>query len=100
MLLVAFLALEMVLHFALIARFGVKGNEPFLIFGVIYAALTLAVWFGVPYALWLTLALALIGLVGLTATFGKPQRDKTMDRVIWVVDAAGIVVTAALLFWH
>jgi hypothetical protein len=98
MLLVALLALNAVLHLALVARFGVKTNEPFLIFGVIYAALAVIVWLGVSYALWITLILSVIGLVGLTVTFGKPQRDKTMDRAIWGVDAAGIVVTAILLF--
>ena len=100
MLLVSLLALDTVLHFALVARFGAKENEPFLIFGVVYAVLTLAVWFALPYALWVTLVLALIGLVGLTVTFNKPQRDKMMDRVIWIVDAAGIVLTAILLFGY
>jgi hypothetical protein len=41
-----------VLHALLIARFGTKGNEPFLIFAAVDAALALAVYFAVPYVLW------------------------------------------------
>jgi hypothetical protein len=53
----------------------------------------------VPYALWATLALSLFGIVGLTVTFNKVPRDKTLDRVIWVVDAAIVLLSAYLLFF-
>ena len=98
--LVALLALDTVLHGGVIARFGTKGNEPFLIFAFIDAALALAVYFAVPYALWATLALSLFGIVGLTVTFNKVPRDKTLDRLIWAVDAVIIVSAAYLLFAH
>lgn len=99
LLLVALLALDTVLHVVVIGRFGTKGNEPFLIFALVDAALTLAVYFAVPYALWATLVLSLVGIVGLTVTFNKVPRDKTLDRVVWVVDAAIVLVSAYLLFF-
>ncbi len=91
--------LDAILHGTLIYRFGVKGNEPFAIFGVIYVLLALALFFDVPYAVWATLVLGAVGLVGLTVTFNKVPRDKTLDYVIWVVDAAGVLYAAYLLFF-
>ncbi len=96
--LVALLVLDAVLHAIVIYRFGVKGNEPFLIFALIDAALAVAVYLAVPYALWATLALSLFGIVGLTVTFNKVPRDKTLDKTIWAVDAAIIACAAFLLF--
>lgn len=63
-------------------------------------AKTLAVLFAVPDALWATLALAIIGFVGLTATFNKVARDKTLDKAVWAVDALGILYAACLVFLH
>ncbi|NJL88341.1 MAG: hypothetical protein HC886_24120 [Leptolyngbyaceae cyanobacterium SM1_1_3] len=63
-------------------------------------ALAIAAFLAVPYVLWAVLVLSAIGIVGLTATFGKPQRDKTLDRIIWVVDLAIIVLVAYLLFFQ
>lgn len=98
LLLVTLLAVDAVLHGLLISRFGVKGNEPFLIFAGIDAALALALFFAVPYALWATLALSVFGIIGLTVTFNKVPRDKTLDKIIWVVDAGIVVLAAYLLF--
>jgi hypothetical protein len=92
------LAVDAVLHAALIYRFGTPQNVPFLIFVFVDAALALAVIFAVPYALWATLVLSAFGLIGLTVTFNGPQREKSLDRVIWVVDAAIVLYTAYLLF--
>ena len=50
---------------------------PFLIFAFVDVALAIAVFFVVPYALWATLALSAFGLVGLTVTFNKPDREKS-----------------------
>ncbi len=100
LILVALLVLDTLLHALVIARFGVRGNEPFLIFAFVDAALAIMVYFAVPYALWATLALSLFGIIGLTITFRKVPRDKTVDRVIWVVDAAIILSAAYLLFAH
>jgi len=100
LLLAALLVLDAALHAGVIARFGVKGNEPFLIFAIIDAALAVAVYLAVPYSLWATLALTLFGIAGLTVTFNKVPRDKTLDRVIWAVDAAIILAAIYLLFVH
>lgn len=96
--LVVLLALDAVLHGFLIFRFGTEQNVPFLIFAFVDAALALAIFFALPYALWATLALSAFGLVGLTVTFSKPDREKSLDRVIWVVDAAIVLYAAYLLF--
>ncbi len=58
MVLAAALALNAALHGALVARFGVKGNEPFLAYTFIYAALAVIVALAVPYALWAVLVFA------------------------------------------
>lgn len=97
-LLVLLLALDAVLHGFLIYRFGTNQNVPFLIFALVDAILAIAVFLAWPYALWATLALSAFGLAGLTATFNKPDREKSIDRVIWVVDAVIVVCAAYLLF--
>ena len=91
--------LDAVLHATLIGRFGVKGNEPFLVYAVVYAALAIALFLAVPYVLWAMLILAVIGLVGFTLTFNKVPRDKTFERVIWGVDALTVLGTIWLLFF-
>ena len=92
------LVLDALLHAVLIARFGTGQNAPFLVFAVIYAALAVAVFMVLPYSLWATLVLSSVGLVGLTVTFNKPQREKGLDRVIWVVDALIMLDSLYLLF--
>lgn len=97
--LVLLLALDAVLHATVIGRFGTKDNNmPFLIFAVVDAALAIAAYLALPYSLWATLLLSAFGLLGLTITFNKPQRDKLLDKIIWVVDAAIVAVAAYLLF--
>ena len=96
--LLALLVLNAVLHAVLIARFGTASNQPFLVFAIVYAVLAVITWLAVPYALWAVLVLAVIGLVGLTVTFNKPIRDKTLDRIIWVADVAVVLWTLYLLF--
>ena len=98
MLLALLLALDAALHAYLVYRFGTDQNVPVLIYAFIDAALALAVFFAVPYAVWATLALTALGIVGLTVTFNKAQREKTLDRVIWVVDALIIFCALYLLF--
>jgi len=98
-LLICLLAANALLHGAVIARFGVRGNnQPFLVFGLVYAALAVAVSLSVPYAIWGVFVLSIVGVVGLTLTFNKPVRDKTFDKLIWVLDAAIILFTGYLLF--
>lgn len=98
-LLIALLVANAILHGIVIARFGVRnGNQPFLLFAFVYAALAIAAYLAVPYALWAVLLLAVIGIVGLTVTFNKPVRDKTLDKAIWLLDAAAILYAGYLLF--
>jgi hypothetical protein len=86
------------LHAYVVYRFGTNENMPFLIYAVIDVVLAVAVFFAVPFALWATLVLSAVGIVGLTVTFKKPQRDKTLDYVIWVIDALIVLGAIYLLF--
>lgn len=97
-LLLALLGANAILHGSVVARYGVRNhNQPFLVFAFVYAALAIAVYLAVPYALWAVLLLAVIGIVGLSVTFKKPIRDKTLDKLIWLLDAAVILYAAYLL---
>jgi hypothetical protein len=98
LLLAAMLAVAAILHGIIIARFGVKGNEPPLVFGIVYAALAVAVFLAMPYAVWAMLILTLVGIAGLTAAFKRIAHEKSIERVIWVLDAAVIAVAAYLIF--
>ena len=98
-LLLTLLTTNAVVHGIVVARFGLRNNnQPFLIFAIVYAALAIAVYLSVPYALWVVLLLAVIGILGLSLTFNKPVRDKTLDKLIWLLDATVILYTAYLLF--
>ncbi len=96
--LVAFLFLNAVLHGLLVMRHGAAANKPFVLFTVVYAALGAMVLAGIPYALWITLALSVIGFVGLSVTFNQPDREKSLDKMIWVADLAVVLLTLYLLF--
>lgn len=98
-LLLTLLAANAIVHGIVVARFGVRNNnQPFFVFAFVYAALAIAVYLSMPYALWVVLLLAVIGIVGLSITFNKPVRDKTLDKLIWLLDAATILCTGFLLF--
>ncbi len=98
--LASLLFFDAALHAFVIYRFGLgdRNNTPFLIYAVVDLALAVAVFFAWPYALWATLILSAIGIIGLTVTFNKPQREKTMDKVIWLVDAMIVIGAIYLLF--
>jgi len=98
-LLLALLTTNAIVHGIVVARFGVRNNnQPFLIFAIVYAALAIAVYLSMPYALWAVLLLGVIGILGLSITFNKPVRDKTLDKIIWLLDAIVVLYTAYLLF--
>ena len=98
-LLLTFLIANAIMHGIVVACFGVRNNnQPFLIFAIVYAALAIVVYLSVPYALWAVLLLAAIGILGLSITFNKPVRDKTLDKIIWLLDAIVVLYTAYLLF--
>lgn len=93
------LALNAIVHGIVVARFGVRdNNQPFLIFALIDAALAVAVLLAVPKALWAVLILSIIGIIGLTVTFNKPQREKTLDKLIWALDAGTVLCAGYLLY--
>lgn len=97
--LIGLLAANALLHGAVIVRFGVRANnQPFLVFGLVYAVLAVAVYLSVPHILWAAFVLSLVGIVGLTLTFNKPVRDKTFDKLIWLLDIAIVLFTGYLLF--
>ena len=88
-----------IMHGIVVSRFGIRNNnQPFLMFAIVYAALAIAVYLSVPYALWMVLLLAVIGILGLSITFNKSIRDKTLDKIIWLLDATVVLYTAYLLF--
>jgi hypothetical protein len=95
------LLVDSLLHASVIYRFGIadRSNVPFLVFAVIDLLLAAAVFLAWPYAVWATLILSVAGIVGLTVTFNKPQREKTLDRVIWAVDALIVITAIYLLFF-
>ncbi len=92
------LAIDAALHALLVYRFGIKENMSFFVYVFIDAALAVAVLLHLPYVLWLALVLSVIGFVGLTVRFNQPQRDKTIDKGIWVADLAAIACAIYLLF--
>lgn len=94
----AFLALNAALHALIVARFGVKGNEPPLAFGIAYAGLAVLTSTGVPYALWVTLIVSVAGVVGLTVNWAKIPHEKSVEKLCWALGAVIVVVTASLLF--
>jgi len=85
-----------ILHGVIVGRFGMKGNEPPAVFGILYAALALSVLSGWPHAILATLGVTVVGLVGLAANFKKLQHDTTVEKIIFAVGAA-ILATAAYL---
>ena len=99
-LLAILLLLNAAVHAAVIVRYGTADdNMPFLVFAIIDLALAVIVFLALPHALWAVLVLTAIGFLGLMATFGKPQRDKSLDRIIAVLDIAVIALAAYLLFF-
>jgi hypothetical protein len=88
-----------VLHGVITYRFGLKdrANLPFAVFQVVYAAIGVWVWLEWPYAIWGALIASAIGLIGLTVTFNKPQRDKTLDRIVWVLNAIQVLLAGYLV---
>lgn len=99
LILAGLLALDAILHAVLVLRFGARENMRFAIYIAVYAALALIVILAVPFALWAALVLSAIGFVGLSATFNQSDRDKTLDRLIWVNDVAVIGWTVWMLFF-
>lgn len=97
-LLAVLLLVNVVLHAAIVVRFGAAANLPPLVFGVLYLVLAVLVFLAVPYSLWATLVVSVIGTIGLVLAFGSIPRDKTIERVIIVLNVVVIAYVAYLLF--
>jgi len=87
-----------VLHGVIVGRFGIKGNEPPAVFGVLYAGLALSVFSGWAHALLATLGVTAVGLVGLALNFKKLQHETTVEKIIFVVGTAVLATAAYLRF--
>ena len=96
--LIALYAASSVMHFALVARYGIAGNIGTLVFAFIYGALALAVAMAVPHALWAGLVLTLVGITGLSLNFLGIAKTVPTGVVFWAVDAVVIALTLYLLF--
>jgi len=89
-----------VLHAVIVGRFGIKGNEPPAVFGILYAGLALAVFLGWAHAPLAVLIVTAVGLVGLAVNFKKLQHETTVEKIIFVVGAAILACAAYLQFLH
>ncbi len=91
------LLVNAVLHGIIVGRFGIKGNEPPAMFGLLYAVLAIAVFLGWTSGALATLVVTTVGLLGLALNFRKLQREPTIEKIIFVVGAAIIAYAAYLL---
>jgi len=87
-----------VLHGVIIGRFGIKGNVPPAVFGILYAGLALAVFRDWDYAVIAALVVTAVGLLGLALSFKTIQHDRTVERIVFGVGSATIAYAAYLLF--
>ena len=97
-LLLTFLIANAIMHGIVVARFGIRNNQPVFVFMLVYAALAITVYLSVPNVLWVVLFLTTIGTVGLTITFNKIARDKRLEMVIWPLNIVIILIAGYLLF--
>ena len=91
------LLVNAVLHGVIVGRFGIRGNMPPLVFGLLYAVLAFAVFSGWPHGTVATLIVTTVGLAGLAVNFKKLQHDTTFERIIFIVGAAILACVAYLL---
>ena len=83
-----------VLHGVIVGRFGLKGNAPPAVFGILYAGLALAVFGGWARAPLVALVVTAVGVLGLSLNFKKLQHDSTIEKIILVVGAAILACAA------
>jgi hypothetical protein len=100
-LLLSLLVTNAFFHGLVVARFGVKHhNQPFFIFAIIDAALAIAVYFSVLYALWAVLLLSIFGLVGLSVTFNKPVRARRLTGLFGCLMRPPFCALPTSCLWH
>lgn len=85
------------LHGIIIGRFGIKGNEPPAVFGLVYAGLPLAAVRGWAHAPLAVLIVTAVGLLGLAVDFKKLQHETTVEKIILVVGGTLLACAAYLL---
>lgn len=89
------LALNAGLNGLIIARHGIRGDEPPLLVGLIYAALAMAAcagWTDAPLA---ALVVTAVGGLGRALNFRKLTRETTVEKIILAVGAS-VIVAAGL----
>jgi hypothetical protein len=86
-----------VLHGVIIGRFGIKGNEPPAVFGLVYAGLALIAFRDWAHAPLAVLIVTAVGLLGLAVNFKKLQHETTVEKIIFVVGGALLACAAYLL---
>ncbi len=89
--LAALLVLNAILHFAIVGRFGLNGNMPPLVFGIVYAVLAILSLLQVPNVAWIALIVAMVGTAALLMQFKNIKHETTIEKVILVVNAVIIV---------
>jgi len=92
------LLINAALHGVIIGRFGIKGNEPPAVFGLVYGGLALAAFGGWAHTPLVVLIVTALGLVGLAANFKKLQHETTVEKLIFVVGGSLLAYAAYLLF--
>lgn len=97
-LLIGLLVANAALHAVIVVRFGIKGNEPPAVFGLLYAGLALAGLLGWAHTPLATLIVTAVGLVGLAVNYKKLKHEATVEKIIFVVGAAILVAAAVQQF--
>ena len=87
-----------ILHVVIVGRFGIKGNEPPAVFGVLYAVLGIAAFVGWSQVVLATLIVTTVGIVGLGVNFKKLKHDNTIEKIILVLGFL-IIGYASYLNW-
>ena len=98
MFLTAILIVEAILHGTIVGRFGLKGNEPPLVFGILYAALAAAAVAGAAFVTWAALVVAVVGTIALAANYRKIPHEKGTERLILGLNALLILYLLAAIF--
>lgn len=91
------LVADAVLHGVIIGRFGIKGNEPPAVFGLVYAGLAIAALLRWAHAPLVVLIVTAVGLLGLAVNFKKLQHETTVEKIIFAVGGAVIAAAAYLV---
>jgi len=98
MFLTAILAVEAILHWTIVGRYGLRGNAPPLVFGLLYAALAAASVTGAGFVPWAALVVAVVGTLGLVANYRKIAHPKGTEHATLALNALLILLLLAAIF--